>query len=281
MSRLKAINYRLFRLAPLHPVGRKIYALKRRTQTPSQSTSTKFFRNLNQLQVFEGPLRDLTSRSPLRILVTGCSLGCEAFTIAGYLLQNFKGIEFEIDAIDIDKDAIAHAQTAMYTQEHGIEQCKDQRQADTIAGLQKRMFENVDQTTYHIKPELRRHVHFTVNNVLSQDLKNHRQYDCVFGQNYMIHMNTANAQKAFRTLIDATRPGGVLFAGGIDLDLRTKLSAQYAIKPVSWNIEAIHDADWMRRAAWPWTYWSLEPINPKAENFAPRYATIFRKHCST
>jgi hypothetical protein len=33
----------------------------------------------------------------------------------------------------------------------------------------------------------------------------------------------------------------------------------------------------MRRSAWPWYYWSLEPISPRERNYLARYSTIFLK----
>ena len=53
-------NRRLFDLAPARWIGRHIYDWQRRHQPRTQSTTTKFFRNLQQLAALEGPLASLT-----------------------------------------------------------------------------------------------------------------------------------------------------------------------------------------------------------------------------
>ena len=55
---------------------------------------------------FEGPLADIPAAGGMKILVAGCSIGCEAYTLAGYLSARFPTLSFLIDAFDIDAGAI-------------------------------------------------------------------------------------------------------------------------------------------------------------------------------
>ena len=85
MTSINQLNRRLFDLAPARWVGRYIYNWRRRHQPPTQSTTTRFFRNLQQLAALEGPLSNLTKTGNLSVLVAGCSYGCEAYSLAGLL----------------------------------------------------------------------------------------------------------------------------------------------------------------------------------------------------
>lgn len=275
MSRRRRLNRAVFDFAPMQPIGRWIYALQRRRESPAQSTATKFFRNLHQLAALDGPLADLTLGSKLRVLVAGCSMGCEAFSIAGHLALSHPGLDFEIDACDISEEALAIAKSGVYCREHGLGAPATQRESDLEARLFKRTGDR-----WVVVDDIRSRVRYFKVNVLSPEFSAHRGYDSVFSQNFMIHMAADAAEQAFAALTAAIRPGGVLFAGGMDLDQRSGLAAAHGLVAIEWNLSAIHDADEMRRSAWPWHYWSLEPIYPGAAAFAARYATIFRKPAS-
>jgi SAM-dependent methyltransferase len=69
----------------------------------------------------KGPLSGLADgQAPLRILVAGCSFGCEAYSLAGYLAVRFPQVDWTIDAFDISQAAIAVAQRAVYGPKHGL-----------------------------------------------------------------------------------------------------------------------------------------------------------------
>ena len=63
----------------------------------------------------------------------------------------------------------------------------------------------------------------------------------------------------------------------MDLDTKAGLVTQHRLVPLDWNIAEIHDTDDMRRSAWPWYYWSLEPISRCRRDYLTRYSTIFLK----
>lgn len=272
MSRLRRLNRAVFDLAPIQPLGRWIYARRRRREIPTQTTTTKFFRNPHQLAALDGPLCTLMSAGHLRVLVAGCSTGCEAFSLASHLSLFHPGLNFHIDACDISDEALAVAISGVYGRECGLDPPTTHRARD----LQFRLFQRSDDR-WLIVNDIRSRVRFFKADVLAPEFAEYRGYDCVFGQNFMIHMSASETDRAFGALVAALRPGGALFAGGIDLDQKPGLVASYGLVPLEWNISAIHDADDMRRSAWPWNYWSLEPIHPGVVCFAARYATIFLK----
>ena len=93
MTSINELNRRLFDLAPARWVGQLHLRLAASAAVTGQSTTTKFFRNLQQLAALEGPLSDLTEAGSLSVLVAGCSYGCEAYSLAGFLALRFPALE--------------------------------------------------------------------------------------------------------------------------------------------------------------------------------------------
>jgi len=272
MTSIAQMNRRLFDLTPARWVGRYIYNWRRQHQSPSQSTTTKFFRNLEQLAALEGPLSSLTKTGNLSVLVAGCSYGCEAYSLAGLLALRFPQLDWRIVGGDIARDAIAIAKAARYTAEYGLGSARD----DLAKRLEERMFTRSGDD-WMVVTDIRERVSFAYGDVLSAEFRQFKNYDLVLGQNFMIHMNKASAETALAALTAAARPGGALFLGGMDLETKTSLLAPHKLLPLDWNIARIHEAEDMRRSAWPWEYWSLEPISPRRRDYLTRYSTIFLK----
>lgn len=273
--RINELNHWLFNFAPSRWIGRYIYDWQRRHQLRTQSTSTKFFRNLQQLAALEGPLVNLTKTGYLSVLVAGCSYGCEAYSLGGLLALRLPRLNWQITAVDISHEALKIADAARYTSQHGLGSPRDNLEKQLEARLFKR---SGDEWT--VVADIRERVSFAYSDVLSAEFRQFKNYDLVLGQNFMIHMNDASAKSALASLVAAVRPGGALFLGGMDLETKTSLLAPHQLVPLDWNIVEIHEDDNMRRLAWPWNYWSLEPIHPRDRNYLTRYSTIFLKPTS-
>lgn len=272
MVQINKLNHRVFSFAPSRWIGRYIYDWQRQRQPRTQSTTTKFFRNLQQLAALEGPLANLTETGNLTVLVAGCSDGCEAFSLGGLLALRFPHLNWRITAIDISREALEIADAARYTAQHGLGFPRD----DLAGQLEARLF-NRSGDEWTVVMEIRERVSFAHGDVLSAEFHKFKNYDLVFGQNFMIHMDDASAKTALASLVAAARSGGALFLGGMDLETKTDLLASHQLMPLEWNVSGIHDADEMRRSAWPWHYWSLEPIHHRDRNYLTRYSTIFLK----
>jgi chemotaxis methyl-accepting protein methylase len=272
MTSVKELNRRLFDFAPARWVGKYIYNWRRRHQSPTQSTTTKFFRNLRQLAALEGPLSNLTKTGKMSILVAGCSYGCEAYSLGGLLALQYPLLNWAIVAVDISREALGIADAARYTAEYNLGSARD----DLARRLEARIFDRSgDEWT--VVADIRQRVSFAYGDVLSGEFRQFKNYDLVLGQNFMIHMNDGSADAALRSLVAAVRSGGALFLGGMDLETKTNLLTAHNLVPLDWNIAGIHEADEMRRSAWPWYYWSLEPISPRHRDYLTRYSTIFLK----
>ena len=263
-------NRWIFDRAPARWIGRLIYDSQRRHQPRTQSATTKFFRNLQQLAALEGPLANLTRSEALSILVVGCSYGCEAYSLGGLLALRFPQLNWRITAVDISHEALKVADAAHYTSDYGL--------GSAVDGLAKQLEAKLfDQSgdEWTVVADIRKRVSFAYGDVLSEEFRRYTNFDLVLGQNFMIHMD--DPAPALASLVSAARSGGVLFLGGMDLETKTRLLAPHKLVPLDWNIAAIHDEDEMRRSSWPWHYWSLEPINRNHRDYLTRYSTIFFK----
>jgi len=220
----------------------------------------------------EGPLANLTKNGSLTALVAGCSYGCEAYSLGGFLALRFPHLNWKITAVDISYDALKIADPGRYTPQHGLGSSSN----ELVPQLEARLFKKSG-AEWTVVTDIRERVRFGFADVLSPQFQQFRSYDLVLGQNFMIHMDETSTATALASLVAAARSGGALFLGGMDLETKTSLLARHQLVPVDWKITKIHEEDDMRRSAWPWQYWSLEPINSYDRNYLARYCTIFLK----
>ena len=272
MSEDVPLNQRLFDLPLLQSLGRSIHSRRLASEPRGQSTATRFFRNLRQLDALQGPLRPIIdSGDPIRILVAGCSFGCEAYSLAAYLAVEFPTVEWTIDAFDIAPDAVAVAQRAVYGSKYGL--------ADPLHGEAQRYASRLLEPfgeAWAIAADIRQRVRISHGDLLASDFSTTAGYDIVFAQNFLLHMEDATAAIAFARIVGASRSGGAIFVAGMNLDSKLALVRSHRLIAVDWEIETIHNSDQMRRSAWPWGYWTLEPIDASRPDFVMRYSTIFR-----
>ncbi len=254
------------------PLGRVIHARALGRQGRSQSLATSLFRNVLQLSALEGPLADLPAKGQMRVLVAGCSIGCEAYTLAGYLSARFPALEVAIEAFDIDPVAVEHARSGLYSPEFVKEAVFQGPFADVANALLSRSGED-----WSIKPEIAQRASFDVGDALEERPLDVGRFDLVLAQNFMVHMDDVRAGRALSAMSACVRPGGAMFLGGMTLDMRAGATSSVGLVPVDWNISAIHDEDIVRRNAWPFAYWSLEPLDDSRQDWKARYSTIFRK----
>jgi len=261
-----------FDTAPGRALGRLIHAQRMRQQERGQSLATSLFRNIRQLSAFGDPLADLAAAPRLDVLVAGCSIGCEPYTLAGYLAVRFPALPAAIHAFDIDASAVERAAAGLYGPEHLNETVFSGPFADVAAGLVAR-----EDGGWRINAAVASRVEFAVDDALRPRPLDAGRFDAVFAQNFMVHMDDGTATRALLNLAECVRPGGAMFLGGMTLDMRAAATRRAGLSPVDWRIREIHDEDMVRRNAWPFAYWALEPYDAGRSDSVERYATIFRK----
>jgi chemotaxis methyl-accepting protein methylase len=239
------------------------------------SNFTGFFRLPTQFEVFAGPvLRFLDAHRlgrPLRIASMGCSNGSEAYTIASLLTDRRPDLACTVHGYDLDAEIIRRARAAtfepateVYNNRHLPEWFVDATFEPTADG-------------FVVKEPIRRRVSFDVLNVLDTDaLAAVQKMDVIFAQNFLFHLEPGEASLAFRNLIGLLNPRSAILVDGTDLGLRTRLTRECGLSPLSDGIEQIHtEARWARAIGYPHQYWGLEPLSRLRFDWKRRYATIF------
>jgi chemotaxis protein methyltransferase CheR len=172
-----------------------------------------FFRELHQFEsLFNQAIHDLkktcTSTNAIRVLVAGCSSGEEPYTISIYAKENqyrFWGYSLEIDAFDIDRNALRLANKAEYT-ERSLRFMDEEKI--------KHYFKKKDKQRYILKEMYRHGITFDWGNILKLETY-HKSflYDVVFCRNVMIYFSEHALHKAVENFAQCLRPGGLLFLG--------------------------------------------------------------------
>jgi len=240
------------------------------------STFTGFLRLPSQFEALSGPvvsyLTEQQPSAPLRIVVMGCSNGAEAYTIASILVARCPGIEFLIDAYDINDDILAKARSACFQTDEVLN-----NKVLTTEFIQATF--DIDHGTYRVRKDIAARVEFHTADVLSRDLAKQAECcDILFAQNFLFHLDRKDAVRAFENLCGLLKPRAVLFADGMDLGLRQKWTRIRHLVPLDFRIEEIHhEARRARAVGWPDHYWGLEPFMTFATNWRRRYATIYLK----
>lgn len=174
---------------------------------------TYFYREDHQLHCMTSELLpDIVARKPaggpIRIWSVPCSTGEEPYSIAIWLMENFRDVdhyEFEILGSDIDTRVLKTAGEGLYG-------------ARALTRLPKnvieRYFEQLSPGHYRIDAGLRDSIMFTpVNLVDARMMEQYRGFDIVFCRNVLIYFDDASRRMAAENLYDSLRPGGYICLG--------------------------------------------------------------------
>jgi chemotaxis protein methyltransferase CheR len=239
------------------------------------SQFTGFLRLATQFDLLVGPAvtmlhGDDRHAPPLSICVLGCSNGAEAFTIASVLMRYHPELAFQVRGYDIEPGCVEKARLARYQPDEIFNN-------KVITDDFVRATFDREHDTYLVKPHIAARVRFGVADVLSRDLlRTVGPCDIVFAQNFLFHLKPALARRAFDNILRLLRPGSLLFADGVDLDLRQRIVTRRGLIPVDYEIERIHnEARRARSVGWPYHYWGLEPFMTSRKHWKQRYATVF------
>lgn len=238
------------------------------------ATFTGFLRLPTQFEALIGPVLDFILKGDegrtVRISVYGCSNGAEAYTAASVLLNARPGLDFSIQAYDIDQEMITKARSAKYLHD---EVFNNKRLTNEFI---RNTFDR-DGETFTLKPRIAKHVRFSVADVLKMDEPGcPASCDIAFAQNFLLHLKRDDSARALENIIATLGPKAALFIDGTDIDIRTKVTRRRRLTPLDFEIERIHnEARWARAIGWPYIYWGLEPFNGKKSSWRRRYSTIF------
>jgi two-component system, chemotaxis family, CheB/CheR fusion protein len=171
---------------------------------------TKFFRDGEVFDVLRGEilpaiLNRAGARKALRIWVSGCATGEEAYSIAILVheLVTARGEKWDVKifATDVDKVSIEHASRGLYPNSIA---------ADVTPELLARFFVQ-ENGGLQICPEIRKQVVFAQQNILRDPP--FTKVDLISCRNLLIYLRADSQKKVMTRLHFALRPGGYLLLG--------------------------------------------------------------------
>jgi chemotaxis protein methyltransferase CheR len=174
---------------------------------------TYFYREEHQLQCLTSDL--LAARlkvkahgEPIRIWSVPCSTGEEPYSIALWLLENWRLVdehEIEIVGSDIDTAALALAREGVYGKRALMR---------LPPKLVEKYFKPAGEASWQIVSELRDSVRFTAANLVARsETKPHGQFDVIFCRNVLIYFDDLSRRNAAENLYENLLPGGFICLG--------------------------------------------------------------------
>ncbi len=171
---------------------------------------TNFFRDAEAFEVLKAKvipelIKNKESENPLRIWITGCATGEEAYSIAILLAEVMdklkKQLNIQIFASDIDNEALDYARMAVYP---------DSIAADVSSERLNRYFIKED-ATYRIKKQIREMIVFANQNLIKDPPFS--RLDFVSCRNLLIYMGPVLQKKILPLFHYTLNPQGNLFLG--------------------------------------------------------------------
>ena len=188
---------------------------------------TWFFRERQAFDFISHYLRSQqlpqSNQTRLRVLSIPCSTGEEPYSLAMQLLDiGLIPAQFQIDAIDISQNCLEKAKKGIYT--------RNSFRGNNLE-FQSRYFTQINQE-YHIKPNLRGIVNFSLNNLVEPEfLKHQAPYDIIFCRNLLIYFGSSARNQALKTFQRLLKNKGLLFVAASEINLIAELGFEIIRSP--------------------------------------------------
>lgn len=158
----------------------------------------------------------LAKKRALKVWSAGCSYGAEPYTLAILLDQIAPNREHTIHATDLDKNILAKAKEARFT---------DTDLRNVNAAMRERYFVQTAPSPvangmpdlsprWQVEPKIRARVTFRAHNLLADRFES--DYDLICCRNVVIYFTDEAKDALFDRFCQALTPGGVLFVGGTE-----------------------------------------------------------------
>lgn len=170
---------------------------------------TEFFRDAERFRDLETRVLPelLASGRGLKVWSAACSIGAEPYSVAILLRELAPMLRHRIVAMDVDPTILERARRADNYVQAELKNVTPER-------LQRAFSANPD-GTYAIRPEIRRLVEIKLHNLLTPPPA--QGFDVILCRNVVIYFTDYAKAALYRHLVDALRPGGVLFMGGTEM----------------------------------------------------------------
>lgn len=180
-----------------------------------------FFREKGDFSLLKELIREDNITHP-HILSMPCANGEEPYSIAIFLLEH--GIEhFNIDAVDINPEAITKAREGVY----------GARELYYFPENLKRKYFIQIKDSYKIAPFLQKYISFYQANLFEYERK--KKYDYIFCRNLFIYLDEAKKEEALTIFYSLLKSKGYLFVSFSDY-----LKTSYAFDKITVNNKIIY-----------------------------------------
>ena len=167
---------------------------------------SEFFRNPEKWQVLKNRvLPQITSRKrSIRCWSAACSTGEEPYTLA-MILSEINNFTFDIQATDIDQQALNRAVRAVYSK-NAIQQVPKY--------LAQRFLERTSTGEYQVSEAIKKKTAFSKHNLLADPYK--KGFDLIICRNVLIYFKDDAKEQIIHKFSQSLEVGGYLFVGGTD-----------------------------------------------------------------
>jgi SAM-dependent methyltransferase len=243
--------------------------------TRQQYVGTFFLRNRPALELMRRLCEQKVHGATLRIAVLACSIGAEVYSILWIIRSARPDLKVVLHAVDISKEILNFAERGVYGPNTSA--FVGAAIFERLTAHEKREMFDWEGDQAKVKSWLREGISWKLGDVGDPGLICVLGLqDIVVGNNFLCHMAPADAEKCLRNIARFVDPGGHLFVSGVDLDVRTKVAVDLALKPLPDLIAEIHDGDPSVCGDWPWQWWGLEPLDRRRPDWQIRYAAVFQ-----
>lgn len=179
---------------------------------------SEFWRNPNRWEVLERKFIPDMLRATRRLKVwsAACSTGEEPYTLAMILAETKALADSTLTASDIDDGALEKARNGVYL---------DRSVRDVPANYLRTYFRQ-DNALYHISPDLKKHIKFQKQNLLTDRFDT--GYDLIVCRNVLIYFTEEAKHLLYQKFTNALKPDGILFVGSTE---QIFTPGQYGLEP--------------------------------------------------
>jgi chemotaxis protein methyltransferase CheR len=170
---------------------------------------TEFFRDVERFKYLETKVLPelLARRAGLKVWSAACSIGAEPYSVAILLRELAPTLSHKILATDVDVTIVDRARRADKYVQAELKNVAPAR-------LQK-AFTKTPDGTYSLRPEYKHLVDLKLHNLLTPPPT--QGFDLIMCRNVVIYFTDPAKVILYQHLVDALRPGGVLFVGGTEM----------------------------------------------------------------
>lgn len=181
---------------------------------------SEFYRNPEQWKIVESEIFPalIKKKGNIKIWSAACSTGEEPYTITMILSQLLPLNKISIIATDIDKEAMAKAQTGIYS-ENSLK--------NVPPNIVSKYFTKITDKTYSISEEIKKCVTFKQHNLLKDKYVD--GCDLIVCRNVLIYFTEEAKAEIYSNFSKSLNPEGVLFVG----------STEQIISPQKYNLQPI------------------------------------------